>query len=64
MEKEKIDRINALARLSKERELTKEEKEEQTALRNEYRASFKRSLMSELDCVYIKDENGNIKKLT
>ncbi len=64
MEKEKIDRINALARLSKERELTKEEKEEQTALRNEYRASFKRSLMSELDRVYIKDENGNIKKLT
>ena len=36
MEKEKIERINELGRLSKERELTEEEKSEQKALREEY----------------------------
>ena len=36
MEKEKVDRINELGRLSKERELTEEEKAEQKALREEY----------------------------
>jgi uncharacterized protein YnzC (UPF0291/DUF896 family) len=36
MEKVKIDRINELARLSKERELSEEEKKEQKALREEY----------------------------
>ena len=37
MEQNKIDRINYLARESRVRELTVEEKEEQAALRNEYR---------------------------
>ena len=36
MEKEKIERINELGRLSKERELTEDEKAEQKALREEY----------------------------
>ncbi len=36
MEKIKIDRINELGRLSKQRELTEEEKLEQKALREEY----------------------------
>ena len=36
MEKQKIDRINELGRLSKNRELTAEEKAEQKALREEY----------------------------
>ena len=36
MEKQKIDRINELGRLSKERELTEDEKLEQKALREEY----------------------------
>ena len=36
MEKQKIDRINELGRLSKERELSAEEKAEQKALREEY----------------------------
>lgn len=56
MEKAKIERINYLARQSRQRELTPEEKQEQTELRNEYRASFKRGLMSELDRVYVVDE--------
>ena len=58
MDKAKIDRINYLARKSRERELTTEEKEEQLELRNEYRASFKRGLMSELDRVYVVDDKG------
>lgn len=63
MEKAKIERINFLARQSRIRELTPEEKQEQTILRNEYRASFKRGLMSELDRVYIVDQNGKEEKL-
>ncbi len=63
MEKAKIERINYLARESKVRELTEEEKAEQTALRNEYRAGFKKGLMSELDKVYIVEKDGSKKKL-
>ena len=63
MEKAKIERINFLARQSRIRELTPEEKQEQTILRNEYRASFRRGLMSELDRVYIVDKNGEEEKL-
>ena len=44
MEKTKVDRINELARISKERELTDTEKEEQKALRAEYIAEFKKTL--------------------
>lgn len=44
MEKEKIDRINELGRLMKERELTPEELEEQKELRAEYIAEFRRQL--------------------
>ena len=44
MDKIKIERINELARISKERELTGEEKEEQAALRQEYVAYFRASL--------------------
>ena len=40
MEKEKIDRINELARIKKERELTEEETAEQKKLREEYLADF------------------------
>ncbi len=47
MEKIKIDRINELARLAKERELTEDEKAEQKALREEYLADFRRSLRGE-----------------
>lgn len=44
MDKIKVDRINELARLAKERELTEEEKAEQNALRAEYIAEFRRTL--------------------
>ena len=48
MEKTKIDRINELGRLSKERELTPEEKEEQKLLREEYLKFFRASLREKL----------------
>ena len=44
MEKIKVDRINELARLAKERELTEEERAEQKALREEYMAEFRKAL--------------------
>ena len=44
MEKAKIDRINELGRLSKERELTESEKAEQKALREEYLAEVRAAL--------------------
>ena len=44
MEKEKVDRINELGRIAKERELTEEEKQEREALRAEYIAEFRRTL--------------------
>ncbi len=44
MEKEKIDRINELGRLSKQRELTEAERAEQQRLRAEYIAEFRKAL--------------------
>ncbi|MBR2965316.1 MAG: DUF896 domain-containing protein [Clostridia bacterium] len=44
MEKAKIDRINELGRLSRERELTDAEREEQKALREEYMQEVKAAL--------------------
>ena len=41
MEKIKVDRINELGRLARERELNEEEKAEQKALREEYLAEVK-----------------------
>lgn len=63
MEQKKIDRINFLARKSRETELTEEERQEQKALREEYVLSFKRSLVSQLENTYIVDEKGNKKKV-
>ncbi len=63
MEQKKIDRINELAHLAKERELTPEELEERAILRREYIDSFKLSLTSQLDVTYIVDEKGNKTKV-
>lgn len=60
MEKSKIERINALARKSKTKGLTDEERTEQTALRNEYRAEIRASLIGELNSTVIVDEQGNV----
>lgn len=59
MKKEKIERINFLARKAKSQELTEDEKAEQKALRDEYRAEFRRSLTGQLENTVVIDEYGN-----
>lgn len=63
MEQIKIDRINELAKLAKQRELTPEEAAERAALRKEFLADFKKNLTDTLDNTYIVDEKGNKRKL-
>ncbi len=63
MEKAKVDRINELAKKSKEQGLTELEKVEQKALRQEYILAHKQSLVAQLDNVVIMDEAGNKIKL-
>ena len=63
MIKEKLDRINELARLSKERTLTPEELSEQAALRKEYIAEWRLGAIQVLENTYIVDRNGVKKKL-
>lgn len=63
MEQSKIDRINELARKSRCTPLTEKELAEQKLLREEYIKSFRRSLESQLDSIYIIDEKGEKKKL-
>jgi len=53
--KEKINRINELARISKERDLTEIEKDEQQKLRKEYIDSFKKSFKKQLENIEIVD---------
>ena len=63
MTKEKIARINELARKMKTVGLTEEEKTEQAALRKEYVASVVGNLKSQLDNTYVVDEKGNKTKV-
>lgn len=63
MEQKKIDRINFLARKSREEGLTEEEKQEQAVLRREYIDSYKRSLEIQLNNTTILYEDGTKKKL-
>ncbi len=49
MEKEKLDRISQLYRLSKQRKLTREELDEQKRLRDEYRRGYVRNLTQQLE---------------
>ena len=47
MDKKKVDRINELARIAKQRPLTEEETREREELRREYIAEFRRKLRAE-----------------
>ena len=58
MEQAKIDRINELARLAKERALTEEELSERDALRKEYIAAFRRGTIELLEHTYIQTPDG------
>lgn len=63
MEQEKIARINALAKKAKAEGLTPEEIMERDALRKEYIADFKRSLVGQLEAITIVEEDGSRHKL-
>jgi uncharacterized protein YnzC (UPF0291/DUF896 family) len=54
---EKIKRINALSKKSKQEGLTDGEKEEQRILRQEYIDAMKQSLRNQLDTIKIVDED-------
>ena len=57
MTKEKIDRINELARKQRTIGLTLEEKAEQQDLRDEYRRGVVNNLRSQLDNIEIVDKD-------
>ena len=63
MTESKLERINALARLAKERELTPEELAERDALRKEYIAEWRRGAEQVLENTWIVDEKGKTRKL-
>ena len=63
MDKEKMDRITELTRLSRERELTPDELTERAALRAEYLQDWRKSTINVLENTYIVDEKGNKHKL-
>ena len=63
MEREKVERINTLARESKVRELTPEEKAEQAALRQEYVAEIRASFGATLENTVIQRPDGSVQKL-
>ncbi|MCR5636189.1 MAG: DUF896 domain-containing protein [Clostridiales bacterium] len=62
MTKEKIARINELAKKSKAEGLTSDEASEQKKLREEYISEMKNSLKNQLDNIYIKEPDGTVKK--
>ena len=55
LEKDKMNRINELARASKERELHEHEKVEQAVLRTEYLEAFRANFKAHLECIEIVD---------
>lgn len=63
MEQKKIDRINELAHLAKERELTQEELAERDVLRKEYIADWRKSTIEVLENTYVQTPDGKKHKL-
>lgn len=64
MEQFKIDRINELAKKAQTTEgLTEEETAERAALRAEYVAAFKASLVAQLDSTVIQEPDGTKRAL-
>ncbi len=62
-EKERLDRINQLARKQKGEGLTEDEKKEQKILREEYLKSFRKQFRQQLNSIKIVDENDINKDL-
>ena len=63
MENTKLERINELAKLAKERELTAEELAERDGLRKEYIAEWRRGAEQVLENTYIVTPDGKKTKL-
>lgn len=64
MDKEKIARINALAKKKKEEGLTEEEQNEQKALYDEYLNEIRLSFGSTLENTVIKRPDGSVEKVS
>jgi uncharacterized protein YnzC (UPF0291/DUF896 family) len=58
LSKEKINRINELAKKAKQVGLTSKEKEEQTMLRQEYLKTFRSSFSNQLHSIKVVDTDG------
>lgn len=54
----KLQRINELAKKSKEKGLTKKEKKEQQTLREEYLQGFRKSFKNQIENVTVYDPEG------
>lgn len=63
MEQAKKDRISELTRISRERELTEEEKTEREVLRAEYLSEWREGVRQTLDNTYIQRPDGSREKL-
>ena len=63
MEHEKIERINELVRLAKERELTPEEQTERAALRKEYLDGFRENMRQVLEGITLQRPDGTLEPL-
>ena len=63
MENSKLERINELARLAKERELTAEELQERDVLRKEYIAEWRQGAIAVLENTYVVTPDGKKHKL-
>lgn len=63
MERSRLERINALSALSRERELTEEERLEREALRREYLEEWRRGAIAVLENTFIQTPDGKKHKL-
>lgn len=63
MENSKLERINELARIAKQRELSKQEIEERDVLRKEYLAEWRKGAIEILENTYIQTPDGKKHKL-
>ena len=59
MEQSRIERINELTRISRQRELTESEKAEREKLRAEYVAAVRANLQAQLDNTFIVEPDGS-----
>ena len=63
MEHEKVERISELTRISRERELTPEEKAEREALRREYLDGFRENMRQVLEGIRLQRPDGTVEPL-